>query len=272
MKNSFGKAREGSSLAIVICVSAFLVAFALAMIYTASLSLSRANRRLTQERSYQLARSFSEMLEEELKRYRYLPNAHKPAETDPGYDADLIAPVAGGTFYQYVVGFLEGQYGEYDPDHPDETVFHFTAGQPTGGEDVENYGESIRVALYKEAEDVPLSETTTFYNLKNQLDDIETAPIQRYLFTVEVTIELGDGSYSYQTDYQQMVSYVVEYRHEGDVIVRDSDGNWRKGTTSGEIFNGGDDAVIQYTYRTGTDYIKSCTFNNAFQGKGGAQP
>ena len=50
MKSSSIKAREGSSLAIVICVSAFLMAFALAMLYAAGLSVSRANRRLEQER------------------------------------------------------------------------------------------------------------------------------------------------------------------------------------------------------------------------------
>ena len=49
------ESKKGSTLVIVVCVSAFLMAFALAMLYTSGLLLSRANRRLEQERSYQLA-------------------------------------------------------------------------------------------------------------------------------------------------------------------------------------------------------------------------
>ena len=59
--------KNGSTLVIVVCVSALLMAFALAMFYTAGLLLARANRRLEQERSYQLAQSFAKVLEEELK-------------------------------------------------------------------------------------------------------------------------------------------------------------------------------------------------------------
>ena len=40
------ESKKGSTLVIVVCVSAFLMAFALAMLYTAGLLLSRANRRL----------------------------------------------------------------------------------------------------------------------------------------------------------------------------------------------------------------------------------
>ena len=61
------RAQQGASLVVVVCVSAFLVAFALAMVYTAGLMLSQANRRLKQERSRQLARSFSQVLYEELQ-------------------------------------------------------------------------------------------------------------------------------------------------------------------------------------------------------------
>ena len=69
------KAKEGASLVMVICIGAFLMAFALSMIYTAGLLLSRSNRRLEQERSYQLARSFSQILDLELKKYNALGDA-----------------------------------------------------------------------------------------------------------------------------------------------------------------------------------------------------
>ena len=63
------ESRAGSSLIMVVCVSAFLVAFALAMVYTGSMLMARANRRLEQERCYQLASSFAKVLDGELERY-----------------------------------------------------------------------------------------------------------------------------------------------------------------------------------------------------------
>ena len=53
--------KNGSTLVIVVCISALLMAFALAMLYTAGLLLARANRRLEQDRSYQLAQSFAKV-------------------------------------------------------------------------------------------------------------------------------------------------------------------------------------------------------------------
>ena len=119
------ESKKGSTLVIVVCVSAFLMAFALAMLYTAGLLLSRANRRLEQERSYQLAQSFANVLEQELK---------------ADYDKPENAPEK--SFYRYVYQFLEGRYGEYDPDHKDETIFHYTAALPDGV-DTEKCPESL---------------------------------------------------------------------------------------------------------------------------------
>ena len=51
--------RGGASLAYVACISALLVAFALAMTYTAGMMLSGANKRIAEERCYQLAKSYA---------------------------------------------------------------------------------------------------------------------------------------------------------------------------------------------------------------------
>lgn len=268
MKKISIKAREGSSLIIVICVSAFLMAFALAMIYTAGLSLSRANRRLEQERSYQLARSFSEMLEKELKRYQYLPD-NKPDASEPGYNADLIAPDAGGTFYQYVVKFLEGQYGEYDPDHPDETIFHFTTGEASGGVDTENYG-NIRVVMYKEADEDENEMSGTIHR-DTSLDDINTKLIQRYVFTVVVTAEVNGNAFTYRTEYRQMVNYKVRFMYGTNKISVVNDGTGWKDTLGNPLeFNEGEE--IQYEYLSGEANIKKCTFENTYQKEGDGTP
>lgn len=263
MKKAVIKGREGASLAIVICVAAFLTAFSLALLYAAGLGLSRANRRLEQERSYQLARSFSEVLEQELMRYRHLQNGRAPEGTDPG----LIAPETGETFYQYTVRFLEGQYGAYDPNHPDETIFHFTAGEVSGGADAEDYGE-IRVAMYKEASDGG-EEMSGTIEKDASLDDIYTRPIQRYVFTVEVTAEADGLTYTYRTQYRQMVKYDVRFMYGASRVPVVKEGNiWHISDVSGAEPSWGEGTLIQYEYMPGEAHVKSCMFENTYR-KGG---
>ena len=80
--------RQGVSLVIVLCVSAFFVAFAAAILYTAGLLTSQSTGRLKEERSYLLAQSFAEALDKELS------------------DKDT-------SFFEFVNRFLDGnQYAE----------------------------------------------------------------------------------------------------------------------------------------------------------------
>ena len=101
--------KKGVSLAVVLCVSAFFIAFAAAILYTAGLLTSRSSERLQEERSYQLARSFSKVLGTELEAY---------SQKD---DPDAI-----GTFYQFANLFLdETRYQEYSKDNPKSTSYQF---------------------------------------------------------------------------------------------------------------------------------------------------
>ena len=59
---------KGVSLAVVLCVSAFFIAFSAAILYTAGLLTSQSTRRLEQERSYLLASSYGELLDTELEK------------------------------------------------------------------------------------------------------------------------------------------------------------------------------------------------------------
>ena len=244
--------RQGASLVIVICASALLLAFALAMVYTASLMMARANRRLEQERCYQLAKSFAEVLEYELGKY-----------SDPG------DPAAADSFYLYACKFLEGDYGEYDPDHPDETVFHYSAGE-MGGLD-ENYG-SIRVALYKEVNQDPEENIIPEGNIENDAEISEEigkkqgARLQRYIFTVEVVSTLGDVSCHYTTEYRQNATYEMEFTHNGAVI------KWNGGNDPGRPwldvsnmeYSVPDNDYIKYRYKTDFKNIRSCSFEKAY--------
>ena len=273
MKSSSIKAREGSSLAIVICVSAFLMAFALAMLYAAGLSVSRVNRRMEQERSYQLARSFSQVLEDELARYTYMKAETEPGE--PALDPNLVAP--NETFYRYVVEFLEGRYGEYDPDHPDETVFHFTAADVPVGVDEKAYG-TIRVALYKETGEDDEDEMSGTISKDTDLTDSNTKPLNKYVFTVEVTAEVNGISFCYKTKYRQKVRYNVRYTYGAAktpvVKVKGADGSstWHMHSSTGPILTFEEGDEIAYEYLKGAENIRMCTFENVYKKKGDTMP
>ena len=247
-------ARSGATLVMVICVSALLMAFALAMVYTASLMMARANRKLEQERCYQLAKSFAGVLDSELQKYK---------------DVKPTNDVTKDSFYRYACKFLEGDYGEYDPDHPDETVFHYSAGDM--GDLNENYG-SIRVALYKEINQdpeeniIPEDYIKNDTNLSEEINKRQNAKLQRYIFTVEVVSTLGDVSCHYRTEYRQNATYEIEFSYNGTIIYWNGgvnpDNPWIDMSNASVSIPDGES--IKYRYKTDFDNIKSCSFEKAY--------
>lgn len=249
------RTKQGASLVIVICIAALLMSFALSMLYTASLLLSRANRRLEQERSYQLAQSFAQVLHTEL--------------TGRGYETEKPAEAPPNSFYSYACKFLDGTYGEYDPDHADETIFHYTGANAdyTGiaSGDEEKYG-SIMVRLFKEANqeeekmegDISISGGSSYQDL---VKDIVSSKIHRYDFTVEVAAEQDGVSYSYDTEYRQMVTYEAVFTMAGGgALYYDEDGNLHQGSQTGQLVESGD---VHYQYNTTSDGILKCEFEKA---------
>lgn len=137
--------KKGVSLAVVLCVSAFFIAFAAAILYTAGLLTSRSSERLQEERSYQLARSFSEVLGTELEAY-----------------SQKDEPDVSGTFYQFANLFLdETRYQEYSKDNPKSTSYQFVVDGTTAGNLFQDtvgggYG-NLRVTLRKEPNETEIS-------------------------------------------------------------------------------------------------------------------
>lgn len=250
------RTRKGSSLVIVVCVSAFLMAFALAIVYSSGLLLSRANRRLEQERCYQLAQSFAGTLDKELKKY-----------SNPKIDPTDSQSAPDKSFYRYAYQFLEGRYGEFDPEHPDETIFHYTAAKPDGVDDGK-YGE-IKVALYKEADQDQDDAMSGEIGDGTSVDSIINNGIVRYIFTVEVTANLKGVSYSYSTEYRQMATYDVRFTHNGTPIYWKDD-KWHANHQDGdEYVVDWTKGNIKYEYLSDSSNITKCVFENAYE-EGGA--
>lgn len=253
------ESKKGASLVIVVCVSAFLVAFALAMVYTAGMMLAQANKRLKQERCYQLARSFAQVLDEGLALY------DSPQEA--------IDDNAKDSFYWFACKFLELKiYQNYNPDWPD-TVYYYTAGDSPAGE---GHGE-IEIALYKENDWENGKITGTCYYSNDQPDIVTGGGgVAHYTFTVQVTARLDGVSYTYSTVYNQRAVYAPDV-----VAFKDKDGNrvyWKEQkweNSAGEQYVPDDPNTDAFTYEiipfqseSELDKLTGCWFENVIPEKG----
>lgn len=223
---------RGLSLPFVACAGAFLLAFALVLVYTAGLMLSNANHKLSEERCYQLAKSFSEVVGEELEK-----------QEQPG------------SFCEFANKFLNNPaYNEYQPDRP-ETEYHYSLQIPAD----ENYGD-IDLRLRKELNEGDLGglegeidpPTTDEQNYTERIEVLKQTKFQRYIFTVEIIARQEGLTYNYATEYYREDQYPVIFRYNEQVIVWDTDNNaWKYGNSQGPtcVF-GTEGEKITYTYDT----------------------
>lgn len=225
---------RGVSLVVTLCVSAFFVAFAAAILYTAGLLTSQSTRRLTEERCYLMAKSYAEALDDALQN----------------------PPVEGGTdksFYTFVNSFLESN------QYVDENPYQFVIGDASKAElKKDGYGDvSLRITLTKSQNteeggaDQMSGEIEVSGNGGNYaaiIESLEKMTVRQYLVDVKVTAGYGDLTYAYTTEYTREEQYPLLFSHNGNDIVWDGN-TWRRGSTSGDEYTP-DSGVIQYRFDT----------------------
>ena len=259
---------KGVSLAVVLCVSAFFIAFAAAILYTAGLLTSRSSERLQEERSYQLARSFSEVLDTELEAY---------SQKDD--------PDASDTFYQFANLFLdETRYQEYSKDNPKSTSYQFVVDGTTAGNLFQDtvgggYG-NLRVTLRKEPNETEISlsdgEITvvsgTAANYETQIEQLKNMTVREYILDLAVTASVGKLFYTYSTEYTREEKYDVTFSHNGNTIVWDDTGKqWKVGNSAGEIYDPSANASVPIKYSFNRSRTTSCQFVENTYTEGGGQ-
>lgn len=186
--------RSGVSLVIALCAVAVLIGLSLSIVYSSSMLLSRANRKIGRERCYQLAQSFAQVLDSEL-------TAYNTERTDLGGADDKWPQTADGsrTFYQYANSVLEN-LDAYDADDPEHTTYYYSA-----GDEDDDYGK-VTVMLRKQntdSEQNPADRTGRFpYAEKDrQTAEISAQTFIRYQLSVSVRVEKGADSFTYTTEY-----------------------------------------------------------------------
>ena len=231
--------RQGVSLVIVLCVSAFFVAFAAAILYTAGLLTSQSTGRLKEERSYLLAQSFAEALDKEL--------------SDP--DA---------SFFEFVNRFLDGnQYAEDTPYSfiPEGTdLENLYAGS---AKSLEGYG-NLRVTLTKEINEsessVSLGGTipaTGAGNYGTTIAELERMTVRRYLVIVDVTSYYDDITYTYSTEYTREQKYALNFWQGEQKLVWEEQ-KWHKDTSVGDVYDPDPTQDIRYEYDASN--VTECKF------------
>lgn len=255
-KNLIAHRKSGVSLAIVVCVAAFFVAFSAAILHTAAVLLAESNERLEQERVYQLARTFSEALSEDLTQY-----TNREEE-----DGDTHA----GTFYAFANEFLDEEMFN------DATSYTYVADTVTNLDEIynttEDYG-NIAITLLK----TPQYEASTFEEAKTgtiaatagatgygaAITEIKNRELMLYTLTVDVTAYLNGISYTYSTEFERTEKYEIEsFTDNAGAQISWNGASWVYGTTAGteDCENPG---TITYKYGNAIESIfKEVTYND----------
>lgn len=194
--------RSGVSLIVALCAVAVLIGLSLSIVYSSSMLLSRANRKIGRERCYQLAQSFAQVLDSELQEYKTI----KP-ELDTNFAPE-------GCFYREVNNILaeDTGLGIYDPDRSDETTACYNAGSTE-----DNYGRIT--ILLRDVTDVqdPITGDTFEYDARNEgTEKAEQTTFNRHQVWVGVKAEKGADSYMYTTEYRRKDSFQPIYTWKGE--------------------------------------------------------
>ena len=185
------RGEQGLSMILVLCIGALFVALSAALVYAASVLTANANRQLLEQEAYQLATSFSDVLEGELNK-------------------------KDSSFAKFVNGqFMFSQsYGKdiYDLEsQPKEFAWKPNGSQPDGG------AEAITVTLRRRPGDGAdkLNQTanstsvTDLLNLLNTLEgeDRKGMEIVDLQLDITVTVTKNGESFAFTRTYDRTVKY-----------------------------------------------------------------
>ena len=185
------RGEQGLSMILVLCIGALFVALSAALVYAASVLTANANRQLLEQEAYQLATSFSDVLEGELN----------------NKDSDFAKFVNEQFMFSQ-------SYGKdiYDLEsQPKEFAWKPNGSQPDGG------AEAITVTLRRRPGDGAdkLNQTVNSTNatdLRNLLDTLEGEnrkgmEIVDLQLDITVTVTKNGESFAFTRTYDRTVKY-----------------------------------------------------------------
>lgn len=185
------RGEQGLSMILVLCIGALFVALSAALVYAASVLTANANRQLLEQEAYQLATSFSDVLEGELNK------------KDSSFAKFVNEQFMFSQSYGKDIYDLESQ--------PKEFAWKQKGSQPDGG------AEAITVTLRRRPGDGAdkLNQTANSTNatdLRNLLDTLEGEnrkgmEIVDLQLDITVTVTKNGESFAFTRTYDRTVKY-----------------------------------------------------------------
>ena len=185
------RGEQGLSMILVLCIGALFVALSAALVYAASVLTANANRQLLEQEAYQLATSFSDVLEGELNK------------KDSSFAKFVNEQFMFSQSYGKDIYDLESQ--------PKEFAWKPNGSQPDGG------AEAITVTLRRRPGDGAdkLNQTansTSATDLRNLLDTLEGEDrkgmeIVDLQLDITVTVTKNGESFAFTRTYDRTVKY-----------------------------------------------------------------
>lgn len=185
------RGEQGLSMILVLCIGALFVALSAALVYAASVLTANANRQLLEQEAYQLATSFSDVLEGELN------------NRDSSFAKFVNEQFMFSQSYGKDIYDLESQ--------PKEFAWKPNGSQPDGG------AEAITVTLRRRPGDGAdkLNQTANSTNatdLRNLLDTLEGEDrkgmaIVDLQLDITVTVTKNGESFAFTRTYDRTVKY-----------------------------------------------------------------
>ena len=189
------RGEQGLSMILVLCIGALFVALSAALVYAASVLTANANRQLLEQEAYQLATSFSDVLEGELNK-----------------EDSSFAKFVNGQF------MFSQSYGKdiYDLEsQPKEFAWKPNGSQPEGG------AEAITVTLRRRpGEDVDELNlggqgqyVTTDKEWQSFLSNWESTDYKVIDLQLDVTVtaKKGGEQFSFTRVYDRHIHYPIDY-------------------------------------------------------------
>lgn len=206
------RGQQGLSMILVLCIGALFVALSAALVYAASVLTANANRQLLEQEAYQLATSFSDVLEGELN----TPTSSFAAFVN---DSFMTSTAYGGDIYG-------------SPSQPYSYTWKAADADTSGAEEIT---VTLRRRPGEDAEKLNLSGVGQSVSTKSGWrDQLTSWQSNDYLLTdlqldVIVTATKAGESFAYTVTYDRQVHYPVSgYTFDDDTTVY----TWSKGTNT----------------------------------------
>ena len=199
--------QRGVAMILVLCLGALFIALAAALVYASSLMMANANRQLPEQDVYELATSFSDVLEQELLHY-----------TGAKADASGNMTEENDQSIGYFINHIYVKKGSIDNPYGDDTDHTFSLQAPDGvdsmtvtlnkhpSDEVDDSGNVLESYELGQRSPKDLSDL-----LDSAENDYGKVGIRDYDISVTVKVVKGDESYAYTRKYQHYGFYQVYY-------------------------------------------------------------